>query len=134
MRRLRDMGVRISVDDFGTGYSSLSYLKKLPLNTLKIDRSFITDVVTDSDAAAIVNTIISLGRILRLEVVAEGIENEQQMMFLQNHGCMVGQGYYFAYPLSAHDFAEWINARNRGDNRDDTTPLRSNRTKEISYA
>ena len=110
MRRLRDMGIRISVDDFGTGYSSLSYLKKLPLSTLKIDRSFITDVVTDADAAAIVHTIISLGSILRLEVVAEGIETEEQLTFLQDHRCAVGQGYYFAFPLAADDFGGWMRA------------------------
>ena len=117
MRRLRDMGIRISVDDFGTGYSSLSYLKKLPLNTLKIDRSFITDVVTDADDAAIVNTIISLGRILRLEVVAEGIETEQQLTFLQDHECAVGQGYYFAFPLSAVDFGEWMRGKKSAGRR-----------------
>ena len=88
-------------------------LKKLPLNALKIDRSFITDVVTNSDDAAIVNTIISLGNILRLEVVAEGIENEHQLTFLQNHGCAVGQGYLFAFPLAAHDFSEWVNAQKK---------------------
>jgi diguanylate cyclase (GGDEF)-like protein len=113
MKRLRDIGIRISVDDFGTGYSSLSYLKKLPLNALKIDRSFITDAVTDSDDAAIVHTIISLGRILRLEVVAEGIESEPQLTFLLNHGCTVGQGYYFAFPLSADDFGGWLQSRKR---------------------
>ena len=130
MKRLRDMGIRISVDDFGTGYSSLSYLKKLPLNALKIDRSFITDVVTDADDAAIVNTIISLGRILRLEVVAEGIETEQQLMFLQDHGCTVGQGYYFAFPLSAADFAEWMRARKRASSRKDIGLQRNGRIQE----
>ena len=126
MRRLRDMGIRISVDDFGTGYSSLSYLKKFPLSTLKIDRSFITDVVTDPDDAAIVHTIISLGSILRLEVVAEGIESDQQLMFLQDHGCAVGQGYYFAFPLSADDFGGWMRTRKRGGSGKATARPRNN--------
>ena len=112
MKRLRDMGVRISIDDFGTGYSSLSYLRKLPLSSLKIDRSFISDMTTDADDAAIVQTIISLGRILRLDVVAEGIENEGQLVFLRDLGCAVGQGYHFAFPLPAGEFAEWLLGRN----------------------
>ena len=108
MKRLRDMGVRISVDDFGTGYSSLSYLRKLPLNSLKIDRSFIADVMCDSDDAAIVHTIVSLARILRLDVVAEGIETEAQLNFLRNLGCPIGQGYFFSFPLPAEEFADWV--------------------------
>ena len=115
MKRLRDMGVRISVDDFGTGYSSLSYLRKLPLNSLKIDRSFIADVMHDADDAAIVQTIVSLGRILRLDVVAEGIETETQLTFLRNLGCPVGQGYFFAFPLPAGEFADWVREQARPD-------------------
>jgi len=108
LRHLRDIGVRIAVDDFGTGYSSLSYLKKLPINSLKIDRSFIADLVHDADDAAIVQTIIALGKVLRLEVVAEGVETEQQAAFLRKNGCPIGQGYFFARPLAAGDFVDWL--------------------------
>lgn len=111
MKRLRDIGIKISVDDFGTGYSSLGYLKKLPINSLKIDRTFISDLVTDKDDAAIVKMIISLGNTLNLGVIAEGIEHEDQVHFLENHGCIAGQGYLFAFPLSSHDYSEWMRQR-----------------------
>jgi len=134
MKRLRDMGIRMSVDDFGTGYSSLAYLKKLPLNTLKIDRAFIADVVTDADDAAIVHTIITLGRMLRLEVVAEGIESERQLTFLQDHGCQVGQGYLFAYPLAAQDFREWVRARSASGSPSLAAISRHDRAMEFHHA
>ncbi|CAK0768354.1 diguanylate cyclase [uncultured Gammaproteobacteria bacterium] len=108
MRRLYEVGVRISVDDFGTGYSSLAYLKKLPISTLKIDRSFITDLVENGDDAAIVQTIIALGRSLRLEVVAEGVETIAQANFLDGNGCAIGQGFYFAKPMPGDQFPDWL--------------------------
>ena len=108
LRHFRDLGIRVSVDDFGTGYSSLSYLKKLPITCLKIDRSFISDLATDSDDAAIVQTIIALARVLRLEVVAEGIDAEAQVVRLNEYDCTMGQGYLFARPLPADEFIRWM--------------------------
>lgn len=104
LRRLRESGVAVAVDDFGTGYSSLAYLRKLPITTLKIDRSFINDVETDADSAAIAATIISMGRQLGLQVVAEGIENKGQLAFLRRHGCDMAQGFFLAKPMSADAF------------------------------
>ena len=111
LRELRAIGIRISVDDFGTGYSSLSYLRKLPINSLKIDRSFISDIGIDADDDAIVQTIIALGKVLRLEEIAEGIETEAQAEFLNRHGCDIGQGYLFARPMPADAFADWLRGR-----------------------
>ena len=111
LRQLREIGIRVSVDDFGTGYSSLSYLRKLPINSLKIDRSFIADVGVDPDDDAIVQTIIALGKVLRLEEIAEGIETEAQAEFLDRHGCALGQGYLFAPPMPADAFAAWLRDR-----------------------
>jgi diguanylate cyclase (GGDEF)-like protein/PAS domain S-box-containing protein len=105
---LRETGIRIAVDDFGTGYSSLSSLKKLPLCTLKIDRAFILDVCNNDSDAEILKTIISLGKALNLEIVAEGIETAEQAGFLQAIGCPVVQGYYFSRPLSAEKFTAWL--------------------------
>lgn len=110
MKRLRDMGVRICIDDFGTGYSSLSYLNKFPLNTIKIDRSFISGWGDAYENEAIIGTIVSLGKILNLDVVAEGIENEEQVNFLRKMECPTGQGYYFAFPLPSNDFHDWLAA------------------------
>jgi diguanylate cyclase (GGDEF)-like protein/PAS domain S-box-containing protein len=101
--RLRDMGLKIAIDDFGTGYSSLSYLKNWRVDTLKIDRSFVRDLVTDSSDLAIVSAIIAIARHLHIEVIAEGIEAYQQVEILRRLGCSVGQGFLFARPMPADD-------------------------------
>ncbi|QRM20288.1 EAL domain-containing protein [Dechloromonas sp. TW-R-39-2] len=98
---LNRMGVELSLDDFGTGYSSLAYLKRFPVGKLKIDRSFIRDLENDPDDRAIASTIISMGRNLRLTVLAEGVENAQQLALLRDMGCDMAQGYYFSRPLPA---------------------------------
>lgn len=106
--RLKDMGLTISLDDFGTGYSSLSYLKRFPINCLKIDRAFVRDIATDPDDAAIVTAIITMAQSLKLEVVAEGVESQQQVDFLRARGCFAAQGYFFSKPLPADLAQEWL--------------------------
>jgi EAL domain-containing protein (putative c-di-GMP-specific phosphodiesterase class I) len=105
LHKLKRMGVKLSIDDFGTGYSSLSYLNQLPVYKLKIDRSFVRDITVDPDDAAITGTIISMAKNLNLKVIAEGVENEQQMSFLRQHDCDEVQGYYFSRPLEVGDFS-----------------------------
>ena len=108
LKQLYAMGIRLAVDDFGTGYSSLSYLKKFPLNVLKIDRSFVSDLAHDLDDAAIVDSIIAMAHRLNLKVIAEGIENQGQIDFLQNHECDIGQGFYYSKPMSAEHLADLL--------------------------
>lgn len=106
LEKLAGMGVSLAIDDFGTGYSSLAYLKRFPIHFLKIDHSFMQDVDSDSDNAAIVNAVISLGHSLKMKVVAEGVENADQHEFLRQRGCHFGQGYYFHHPAPAEDIMQ----------------------------
>ncbi|MGR9012856.1 MAG: two-component system response regulator [Gammaproteobacteria bacterium] len=105
---IRALGIQISIDDFGTGYSSLSYLKKLPISELKIDYSFVRDLQNSEDDQVITSSIIALAKSLSLEVVAEGVENEQQRAFLCRHECDTAQGYFFSHPLSAEAFSQFV--------------------------
>ncbi|HEX6997174.1 MAG TPA: EAL domain-containing protein [Gammaproteobacteria bacterium] len=102
---LKEIGVRLAIDDFGTGYSCLSYLRSFPIDVLKIDRSFVSDLDTSSDDQAICGVILSMAQRLSLAAVAEGIETEQQLEFLERHGCDLGQGYYFSPPVSPAEVA-----------------------------
>ncbi|NEU29790.1 EAL domain-containing protein [bacterium LRH843] len=108
LHSIRDLGVHISIDDFGTGYSSLSYIKQLPIDTLKIDASFIRDIHQNKESQAIVQAIVSIARSLNLNVIAEGIENEEQMAALTEDGCIQGQGFLFSKPLSKGEFETYL--------------------------
>jgi len=105
LRQLEEMGLSLSIDDFGTGYSSLSYLRRFPIDKLKIDQSFVRDITTDPDAAAITTAIIAMGRSLKLRVVAEGVETAEQLEFLRSQHCDEVQGFHVGRPMSAGDFA-----------------------------
>ncbi|MEM7250562.1 MAG: EAL domain-containing protein [Pseudomonadota bacterium] len=104
MHELRELGMALAIDDFGTGYSSLQYLRTFPIQKLKIDKSFVTELTSRRDAAAIVNTIVSLGHNLGLLVTAEGVECQEQLMYLRAYGCDEGQGYLWGKPMPADDF------------------------------
>ncbi|WP_343729348.1 EAL domain-containing protein [Duganella sp.] len=111
LRRLKDIGVSISLDDFGTGYSSLSYLKRFPIDVLKIDKSFVDDVTTNSADAAIALSVISLAHNLNMRVIAEGVETREQVQFLTERGCDEMQGYYFSRPVNADSFTALLRER-----------------------
>jgi EAL domain-containing protein (putative c-di-GMP-specific phosphodiesterase class I) len=105
---LRALGVQLAVDDFGTGYSSLSYLSQFPINCLKIDKSFIQEILSKHHDAPIPTAVINVGRSLRHRVIAEGVETREQLAFLQSRGCDEGQGYLFSRPVIAKQFAELL--------------------------
>lgn len=111
--RLRMMGAGLSIDDFGTGYSSLSYLKSLPLDKIKIDKSFVQDLLDDDDDATIVRAIIQLGKSLGMQVIAEGVETAEQEAYIISEGCHEGQGYYYSKPLPARELAAFLKQAER---------------------
>jgi diguanylate cyclase (GGDEF)-like protein/PAS domain S-box-containing protein len=132
LQALKDLGVMLALDDFGTGYSSLSHLQRFPIDTLKIDQSFVRDLATDADDASIVSAVISMGESLHMQVVAEGVETRDQFVFLQEHSCPEGQGHYFSRPMVAGqltrllggNLAETAAAMNRlGETFDTPGPL-----------
>ena len=113
--------MRLAIDDFGIGYSSLAYLKHLPVNTIKIDRSFVRDLGQDPDALALVRAIVTLGHSLRKRVVAEGVENAIQLALLRELGCDEAQGFHIARPMAAEQLENLLATR---DNQDQSCPVR----------
>jgi len=114
MQAIKDLGVSFSMDDFGTGYSSLAYLQRLPLNILKIDRSFVRGVTVTPGNAAIVEVIIAMARHLSLQVIAEGVETADELRFLTQQGCSAFQGFYFNGPLPADEFLKLLRLAAKG--------------------
>jgi len=108
LHQLSEHGMKLAIDDFGTGYSSLAYLKKFPVDTLKIDKAFITDVSSDNDDVAIVEAVLGLGKHFNMKVVAEGIEDEAQLEFLREQGCETAQGYLVSKPLTGTQYMDWL--------------------------
>jgi EAL domain-containing protein (putative c-di-GMP-specific phosphodiesterase class I) len=111
LQKLQDKGVRIAFDDFGTGYASLSYLTRFPISRIKIDRSFVRKMIDDTNAAAIVRSLIVMAHNLGLEVIAEGVETQAQAEFLLTEGCEEAQGFLYGEPLPAADFEKFLRAR-----------------------
>lgn len=108
LEQLRELGVQLAIDDFGTGYSSFNYIKQLPVHTLKIDRTFIADVHHNKESQAIVKAILAMAETLDMQVVAEGIECEQQLTLLRSNGCTIGQGFFISKPMPVHQFEQYI--------------------------
>lgn len=108
LKALKDMGATLAIDDFGTGYSSLSYLRRFPIDALKLDRSCVQEITSDTSDAIILSAVINMGKSLKQRVIAEGVETVNQLAFLQAHGCDEGQGYYFSRPMVAHQFAKLL--------------------------
>jgi len=108
LAKIKSMGVRLAIDDFGTGYSSLAQIKHFPIDTLKVDRSFIRNIPQDAEDKAITEAIIAMGKTLSLTVVAEGVETEEQMNFLKEHSCDEMQGFYFSKPVVPEQFADLL--------------------------
>ena len=110
------MGFKVAIDDFGTGYSSLSYLKQLASSAIKIDRAFIDDIATNEESVAIVRSVIGLARHLKMEVVSEGVETEEQLKVLQHIGCDSYQGFLRSEPMPRHEFEQRFLGMHRSDN------------------
>jgi diguanylate cyclase (GGDEF)-like protein/PAS domain S-box-containing protein len=108
LTRLKQMGINLAIDDFGTGYSSLSYLRQFPIDVLKIDRSFVQEITNEPDDSILISAIINMGKALKYSVLAEGIESEQQRLYLERHQCAEGQGYLFSRPLAEDEFADLL--------------------------
>jgi len=113
LKEMQNLGMSIAIDDFGTGYSSLSYLRKLPIDKLKVDMSFVKDIPDQEDACAIVNSIIMLAQTMKITTLAEGIERQEQEDYLAKHGCEQGQGYMYAKPMNLQDLRQWIQTHYR---------------------
>lgn len=113
LNRVKNIGVLIALDDFGTGYSSLTYLKKLPFDKIKIDKDFIRDIFKSEEDSVIVNAIIQLGKTMNLGVIAEGVETQEQEIYLKSHNCLEGQGYFYSKPVAPGKFAEFVNNHNK---------------------
>jgi EAL domain-containing protein (putative c-di-GMP-specific phosphodiesterase class I) len=116
LKEIRELGIHISVDDFGTGYSSLSYIKELPIDTLKIDQSFIKDIHTNKESKEIAKAILNLAYSIGLNVVAEGVELKEHVDELNKDGTILGQGYYYSRPLKVSAFEEYMMKSNRNEN------------------
>ena len=132
LHELSKFGMKLAIDDFGTGYSSLAYLKRFPVNTLKIDRAFITDISSDNDDAAIVEAVLGLGKHFNMKVVAEGVEDEEQLNFLKSQGCDTAQGYYISKPLSSEQYQTWLDRWPYGV-QSSAAPLESDASAMIAY-
>ena len=113
LKQMQALGVSIAIDDFGTGHASLSYLRKLPIDKLKVDMSFVKDIPQREDACAIVNSIIDLAHNMKIATLAEGIETKEQERYLQEHGCEQGQGYLYAKPMNVKDLKVWMMNRHK---------------------
>jgi EAL domain-containing protein (putative c-di-GMP-specific phosphodiesterase class I) len=108
LHAIKELGVKLALDDFGTGYSSLSYMRRYPIDTLKIDQSFVRDLVTDEADASVVNAVINMGKALHMNVIAEGVETAAQLAFLETHECPEAQGYFFSHPVAPERFAQLL--------------------------
>jgi EAL domain-containing protein (putative c-di-GMP-specific phosphodiesterase class I) len=111
LNSLKSLGVKLAVDDFGTGYSSLAYLRQFPVDSLKVDQSFVHAISSTSEESVIVSAMIGMGKSLKKRVLAEGVETREQMEFLAAAGCQEAQGYYFHRPLTPRDFADLYKSR-----------------------
>jgi diguanylate cyclase (GGDEF)-like protein/PAS domain S-box-containing protein len=121
LRSLKELGARLALDDFGTGYSSLSYMRRFPIDTLKIDQSFVRDLTTDADDASVVSAVINMAKSLHMGIVAEGVETPEQRLFLEEHECAEAQGFFFSRPLTAEAFAGFLRAAERQPSREPQT-------------